>query len=202
MTLISEELGARLESGHVVAYPTSTLPGLGTLPTSQALDALYALKGRPATQPVSLGVHSLEQASKMVVVPNLAHELLDAFPTGSITLILDAVEPMDPRLGGERVAVRVLAHPTARALVARVGPVTATSANESGVEPRSSAEEAGASLGLSSDSILEGRCPGGQPSTLASLVKDTSEPHGYSVTIMREGVVPANEVTTWMLKRV
>ena len=202
MALISKELVARLESGHVVAYPTSTLPGLATLPTSEALDALYALKGRPATQPVSLGVHSLEQASQLVVVPNLAHDLLDAFPMGSITLLLDAVESMDSRLGGDRVAVRVLAHPTARALVACVGPVTATSANESGVEPRSSAEEAGAALGLPPDSILEGQCPGGQPSTLVSLVKDTNQPHGYSVSIMREGVVPVNEVTIWMLKRV
>lgn len=202
MTVINDTLVAHLESGGVIAYPTSTLPGLATLPNSTALDALYALKQRPAHQPVSLGVHSLDQASQLVHVPTIAHELLGAFPRGSITLILQAVTPLDPRLGGHRVAVRVLAHPTARALVQQVGPVTATSANESGVTPLDSAQAAGAALGLTKDSILEGHCPGGKGSTLISLEKDTSHQIGYSVTIMREGVVPANEVDAWKLKRV
>ena len=202
MTVIPDALVARLEAGDVIAYPTSTLPGLATLPNPTALDALYQLKQRPATQPVSLGVHSLEQASEFVDVPSIAEALLAAFPQGSLTLILDAIEPLDPRLGGGRVAVRVLAHPTARALVKRVGPVTATSANASGVEPLASSQDAGAELGLGPSSILEGACPGGKGSTLASLTKDASHPSGYSVTIMREGVVPANEVVSWMLKRV
>ena len=202
MTVIDDALVAHLEAGGVIAYPTSTLPGLATLPTSTALDALYALKQRPAHQPVSLGVHSLDQASQLVHVPPIAHDLLDAFPLGSLTLILQAVTPLDPRLGGHRVAVRVLAHPTARALVQHVGPVTATSANESGVTPLESAQAAGAALGLDKDSILEGSCPGGKGSTLVSLEQDPSQPIGFSVTIMREGVVPANEVEAWKLKRV
>jgi L-threonylcarbamoyladenylate synthase len=202
MTVIPDALVARLEAGDVIAYPTSTLPGLATLPNTTALDALYQLKQRPATQPVSLGVHSLEQARQLVDVPSIAEALLDAFPQGSLTLVLEAIQPLDARLGGSRVAVRVLAHPTARALVKRVGPVTATSANASGVEPLGSSQDAGAELGLESTAILAGVCPGGKGSTLASLAKDASHPSGYSVTIMREGVVPANEVVSWMLKRV
>lgn len=202
MAVIPDALVARLEAGDVIAYPTSTLPGLATLPNTTALDALYRLKQRPATQPVSLGVHSLEQARQLVAVPSIAEALLEAFPQGSLTLVLEAIQPLDARLGGSRVAVRVLAHPTARALVKRVGPVTATSANASGVEPLGSSQDAGAELGLEPTAILAGVCPGGKGSTLASLAKDASHPSGYSVTIMREGVVPANEVVSWMLKRV
>ena len=202
MAVIPDALVARLEAGDVIAYPTSTLPGLATLPNATALDALYQLKQRPATQPVSLGVHSLEQARQLVAVPSIAEALLDAFPQGSLTLVLEAIQPLDARLGGSRVAVRVLAHPTARALVKRVGPVTATSANASGVEPLGSSQDAGAELGLEPTAILAGVCPGGKGSTLVSLAKDGSHPSGYSVTIMREGVVPANEVVSWMLKRV
>ena len=33
-----------LNAGGVVAYPTSTQPGLASLPTQQGLDALFALK--------------------------------------------------------------------------------------------------------------------------------------------------------------
>ena len=202
MTVIPDALVARLEAGDVIAYPTSTLPGLATLPNTTALDALYQLKQRPATQPVSLGVHSLEQARQLVTVPSIAEALLEAFPQGSLTLVLEAIQPLDARLGGSRVAVRVLAHPTARALVKRVGPVTATSANASGVEPLGSSQDAGAELGLEPTAILAGVCPGGKGSTLVSLAKDGSHPSGYSVTIMREGVVPAYEVVSWMLKRV
>ena len=41
MTVIPDALVARLEAGDVIAYPTSTLPGLATLPNTTALDALY-----------------------------------------------------------------------------------------------------------------------------------------------------------------
>ena len=87
-----------------MVYPTSTLPGLGCLPNKQALDNLYALKKRPAHQPVSLGVASLEQAKPLVEIPRIAEDVLQAFPTGSLTLILDAVGTLDARLGGDRVA--------------------------------------------------------------------------------------------------
>ena len=62
MTIITDGILENLQSNGVVVYPTSTLPGLGCLPNKQALDNLYALKKRPAHQPVSLGVASLEQA--------------------------------------------------------------------------------------------------------------------------------------------
>ena len=42
---------------------------------------------------------------------------------------------LDDRLGGKRVTVRVLADMRAIELVKNVGPITATSANHSGVEP-------------------------------------------------------------------
>ena len=124
-----------LISNGVVVYPTSTLPGLGCLPNKAALDNLYDLKNRPAEQPVSLGVADLEQASELVEVPQIAVEILRGFPRGSLTLILDAITELDQRLGGNRVAVRVLADSRAIELVRAVGPITATSANHSGVEP-------------------------------------------------------------------
>jgi len=189
-----------LGANKVVAYPTSTLPGLATLPTKEGLDALFALKKRHTSQPVSLGVISLEQASSLVEVPDFAHQLLNDFAQGTLTLILDAHEPLDNRLGGTRVAVRVFSHPVARALAKAVGPVTATSANRAGIEPLSDAESAGIELQLGQDSILPGSCPGGLGSTLVSIQKSTESPSGFSVSIMREGVIPASDVNLWMSK--
>ena len=159
MVEITAELRQILEDGGVVAYPTSTLPGLGCLPTKKGLDTLFDIKKRPANQPVSLGVASIKQAAKIVNVPQFAISLLDNFPLGSLTLILDSKETLDSRLGGERVAVRVFADTVAKKLAEVVGPITATSANPSGVEPSSNVALAAQSLHLEQISILDGDCP-------------------------------------------
>lgn len=198
LTNIPKEVIANLHSNGVVVYPTSTLPGLGCLPNSDALDNLYRIKNRPRSQPVSLGVASLKQAEQLVYVPQIAREILDAFPKGSITLILDAIETLDERLGGNRVAVRVLSDERGLALVKEIGPVTATSANHSGVEPMYSTTLAAKALELDEKSIIAGKCPGGVPSTILSIEKSKVNYTDYTVTIMREGVVPRNDVETWM----
>ena len=192
--MLSSELIAHVNEGGVVAYPTSTLPGLACLPVESSLDALFELKQRPADKPVSLGVLSLDQAASLVQVPEKIRALEASFPKGVFTFILDAVAPLDVRLGGSRVAVRCLAHPTARQLVEAFGPITATSANESGESPEPTAEAAGASLGLPNHAILAGDCPGGVGSTILSVSEGRD---GVEVTVMREGIVPTHSVVQW-----
>lgn len=200
MVEITAELRQILEDGGVVAYPTSTLPGLGCLPTKKGLDTLFDIKKRPVNQPVSLGVASIKQAEKIVNIPQFAISLLNHFPLGSLTLILDAKETLDSRLGGERVAVRVFADAVAKKLAEVVGPITATSANPSGVVPSSNVALAAQSLNLEKISILDGDCPGGDGSTILSIEKNRVTNAGFSVTIMREGVVPQADVVSWMRK--
>jgi L-threonylcarbamoyladenylate synthase len=196
--MIPEATLAHLRTGGTVAYPTTTLPGLACLPMASALDGLYALKRRSADKPVSLAVLDLEQASRLVKVPPIVAELEAAFPKGGITFVLDALQPLDPRLGGGRVAVRCLAHPVARALVEAVGPITATSANEAGEVPEPTAEAAGAGLGLPPEAVLQGACPGGLGSTFLGISEGVD---GLEVTVMREGVVPPSSVMEWWTNR-
>ena len=192
--MLSSELIAHVNEGGVVAYPTSTLPGLACLPVESSLDALFELKQRPADKPVSLGVLSLDQAASLVQVPEKIRALEASFPKGVFTFILDAVAPLDVRLGGSRVAVRCLAHPTARQLVEAFGPITATSANECVNHLEPTAEAAGASLGLPNHAILAGECPGGVGSTILSCDRGRD---GVEVTVMREGIVPTHSVVQW-----
>ena len=63
--MISPQLLHHVRNGGIVAYPTSTLPGLACLPEARSLDALFELKQRPSDKPVSLGVLSLEQATNL-----------------------------------------------------------------------------------------------------------------------------------------
>ena len=122
-----------------MVYPTSTLPGLGCLPIKSGLDNLFEAKSRPDTMPVSLGVASMDQVANLVEIPEILNEFLSNFTMGGI---LQYCLPKRVRraLGGANVAIRVFAHPAAIALARECGPITATSANESGVEPECDTE--------------------------------------------------------------
>lgn len=186
---------SHLESGGLVVYPTSTLPGLGCLPISSGLDNLFETKNRPDTMPVSLGVASIEQVGHLVEIPEILNDLLSNFIKGGITTILPAREELDKRLGGANVAIRVFAHPAAIALAEEFGPITATSANESGVAPECDTEVAANILGI--EQFVPGICPNGLGSTYVKLEKDTSDIRGWRLTVMREGVVPRHDVMRW-----
>ena len=184
-----------LESGGLIVYPTSTLPGLGCLPITIGLDNLYSTKNRPETMPVSLGVSSMSQAKPMVEIPDFLEDFLSSFIKGGITTILPALETVDSRLGGDNVAIRVFSHPAAISLAEEYGPITATSANESGIEPEYNTELAAQILDI--EHFVPGICPNGLGSTFVSLEKSSAEKRGWRLTVMREGVVPRADVMRW-----
>ena len=185
----------RLEAGGLVVYPTSTLPGLGCIPTTQGLDNLFITKSRSENMPVSLGIASLQQASMLVKIPEFLPRMLDKFPKGGITTILPAITELDKRLGGSQVAIRVFSHPAAVKLAEDFGPLTATSANESGEESECDTEIAAKILGV--EDFIPGTCPNGPGSTFIRLEEDESEIRGWRLTVMREGVVPPSDVMRW-----
>ena len=191
----------RVLQGLPVVYPTSTLPALGCLPQSDALDSLFELKKRSTTKIVSLGVCDLNQASTLVEIPDTAKEILDSFPAGSLTLILPALETLDPRLGGDAVAVRVLADARARELVSKTGPMTATSANPSGDEPVSDCETAADILNLPIQAVFPGKCVGGSPSTLIRWNISGEPSHDSDWSVVREGKVRTEEIHAWSTQR-
>ena len=190
-----DEMKEHLEAGGLVVYPTSTLPGLGCLPIPSGLDNLYSTKNRPETMPVSLGVSSMEQASSIVEIPDFLDDFLSSFTKGGITTILPAIETMDSRLGGNNVAIRVFSHPAAISLAEKYGPITATSANESGVVPECNTEISAQILGI--EHFVPGICPNGLGSTFVSLEKSDGEIRGWRLTVMREGVIPRADVMRW-----
>ena len=193
-----------LRRGMCVVYPTSTQPALGCLPTSEALDLLYSLKNREDSQPVSLAVANLEQAKMIAHVPDSVVSMLDHFPTGSITVILDSRSALHERLGGERVALRVVSHDTAVRLVEEVGPITATSANISGSPPEDDPAMAARSLSTDGSHIpfVSGLCGGGVPSTLISWQSSTHSPDTTGTKVLREGLVKKSEVFDWLKSQI
>jgi L-threonylcarbamoyladenylate synthase len=182
---------------QAIVYPTSTLPGLGCLPVSSALDNLFKIKKRPEEMPVSLGVASLDQAKSLVVIPDKALALQKNFPLGTITLVLPSCDAdLDYRLGRTHIAIRVFSHPIACELARRVGPIVATSANISGVETEIDCKKAAIRLLLPENYCVSGLCSGGLGSTFIKI--DNKEGDGeLEATVIREGIIPIEDVNEW-----
>ncbi|WP_297300157.1 L-threonylcarbamoyladenylate synthase, partial [uncultured Methylovirgula sp.] len=135
-----------LRAGGLVAFPTETVFGLGADATSdRAVAKIYAAKGRPAFNPLIAHVADRAAAERQGRFSAAAAALAAAFWPGPLTLVLPLAEGARvcalARAGLDSVAIRVPAHPVARALIAALGrPVVAPSANRSGhVSPTSAA---------------------------------------------------------------
>ena len=190
--------------GNCIVYPTSTLPALGCILTSKSLDELYRIKKRPNEMIVSIGVSNLQQASELVHMTNDLEKFMSVFPEGSLTIILPAKKLLDSRLGGDRIAIRVLSDPVAKRFIEKTGPLTATSANISGSEPLRDCEMAAKTLSSSENMIsyLSGTCSGGAPSTLIAWYTVCKSPNGNEIEVLREGLVGEKEIQEWWKKRI
>lgn len=165
-----------LRSDGIVAFGTETVYGLGGISTStKSVARIYAAKNRPVFNPLISHFPSVEAALREVIASPLARRLADAFWPGPLTLILP--RHADSQIcelacaGLPSVAIRVPAHPIARALLQEVGqPVAAPSANPSGRISPTSAAHVLAGLGGRIDAILDtGDCPVGLESSVVDL---------------------------------
>jgi L-threonylcarbamoyladenylate synthase len=139
-----------LREGGLVAFPTETVYGLGADATqAPAIARLYEAKGRPAFNPLIAHGADLGAARQIARFDATALKLAEAFWPGPLTLVLRKA-PHCPvaelaTAGLDTVAIRVPAHPVAKALLrAFGGAVVAPSANLSGhVSPTTAAHVAG-----------------------------------------------------------
>ena len=155
------EAAAVLQAGHLVAFPTETVYGLGSDGLNPAaLARIYAAKGRPSDNPLILHLARRDQLSVVAaVVSEIAEVLIDAFWPGPLTLVLPKHERVpDLATGGlATVAVRMPAHPVALALVDAAGvPLAAPSANRSGRPSPTAADHVLADLNGLIPLILDG----------------------------------------------
>ena len=184
---------SELSYGGVVAYPTDTLYGLAADPcNASAVDRIYRIKARSPLAPLPLIAANIEQIRACVKsLSPLSRQLADLFWPGPLTLIYDAGETLAPAmLAGEKtVAVRVPAHPIAMGIARVFGhPITATSANLTGIKPVSEASAMAKELSDDLSLILDGGpTAGGLPSTIVDA-------RGLQPMLIREGIVPWNRV--------
>lgn len=191
---IYKQAAEALASGQLVAIPTETVYGLGADAFQpEALAAVFAVKERPAFDPLILHLASSRQLEEIVSVPEELQEMVsalaEAFWPGPMTLVLPK-KPTVPDLatsGLPTVAVRVSAHPVMRAICRELGrPIAAPSANRFGHISPTSADAVMKELGGRIPLILDaGACSEGLESTILLPVLD--EKGSPAVQILRQG---------------
>ena len=134
----AEAAARRLAAGGLVAFPTETVYGLGAdAANAVAIAHLYAVKGRPAFNPLIAHVADLEAARRIGRFDARALALAEAFWPGPLTLVVPKTEDCPvadlATAGLDSVAIRIPAHAIAQAILrAFGGAVVAPSANISG----------------------------------------------------------------------
>jgi L-threonylcarbamoyladenylate synthase len=187
-----DEAAALIRRGGLVAFPTETVYGLGALALEPlAVRAIYAAKGRPATNPLIVHVLGEDEARPLVSRwPLEAIQLTARFWPGPLTVVLPrtAIVPDECTAGGDTVGVRAPSHPAARALLERVGaPLAAPSANRAEHVSPTTAAHVLRDLNGRIDAVVDGgRCPFGIESTVVSL--------DGAPRLLRAGAIPRTEI--------
>jgi L-threonylcarbamoyladenylate synthase len=174
--LVARAVDVLRERG-VVAYPTDTFYGLAVDPRSaEAASRLFRVKRRNASTAIPLIAGSMEQAQDVATFSDADIRLAQRFWPGPLTLVVPARPGLADAIlaGGTTVAVRVPAHPVARALALEFGfCITSTSANEAGEPPAVSADDVVSAVGERIDLLLDaGPTQGGPPSTVVEMASD------------------------------
>lgn len=179
-----------LDQGGLVVVPTDTRYGLAAdALRSEPVDAVFEAKGRSRSEPLPVAVGDWSAAGHVASPSTLARNLAAEFLPGPLTLVVRARRTIPENLNArmDTVAVRIPDEDFVRDLAGRFGPVTITSANESGGEAARTADEAVEAVGGDVDLVVDAGRREGQPSTIVDATGD--EP-----TVIRDGPVRAAEL--------
>ena len=180
---------ARLRAGELLALPTETVYGLAADARNEAAVAkVYALKGRPPSNPLIVHLADASQATQWAQdISAQAQRLMEAFWPGPLTLVLPARPEVSRRVtaGQDSVALRVPAHPLAQRLLQQFGDgLVAPSANRYMSISPSCAEHVAQQFADSDLLILDGGpCQVGLESTIVSLLP------GQPACLLRAGML-------------
>jgi L-threonylcarbamoyladenylate synthase len=191
---------ASLLHGNLVVFPTETVYGVGAdALNKQAVARIYEAKGRPATHPLIVHLHSMQVMEQWVKdVPEYAIALARDFWPGPMTLIFKrSTRAQDFITGGQdTVGIRVPDHAVALALLEAFhnlggGGVAAPSANRFGHVSPTTAQAASDELSeylTPEDQILDGgACAVGVESTIIDCTGDAPK-------ILRPGAITARMI--------
>ena len=163
---------------QVIAVPTETVYGLAaSLTKPAAIDQIFALKGRPANNPLIIHVAEVEDILPFLIDVNEDFlKIAKFFWPGPLTLVLPINEEMISsrvRANLTTAAFRIPGHKLARDLLKLTGPLVMPSANLSGKPSATSRMHVESDFGKDFPVLDGGPCVNGLESTI--LYKDQSQ---------------------------
>ncbi len=182
-----------LLKNELVAIPTETVYGLAANAYSDlAVQKIYALKKRPAHNPLIVHLKSADALSEIAQnIPALAFELAQAFWPGPLTLLLEKQAHISDVItaGKPTVAVRVPNHPLTLELLENLPfPLVAPSANPFGSISPTTAQHVFDYFGHDLEVVLDGGpCSRGIESTIIGFVNQQP-------VLYRHGSIAAEEI--------
>ncbi len=187
-----DEAAAALRDGGLVVFPTETVYGLAADALDpDAVEAVFEAKGRDRDKPLSFAFPDHEAALDHVDVGETERAFMAEFLPGPVTVVVEKRDSVPDVLTGgrDRVGVRVPDHDVALALLDRVAPLTATSANVSGEPSVTNPADLDPEFRERVDAVLDdGETAGGTGSTVVDVARDE---------ILREGAV-GDAVREWL----
>ena len=169
------ELAALLRGGGVAAIPTDTFYALAADPRSaEGVRRVFEAKGRGERKPLLVLFADVSQLDTLGVAASAAdlQPYFDAWPA-PLTVVVPLRAPLPASVGQPNLGVRVPAHEPLQRLLARLGPLTGTSANPSGQRARVDPAEIAELFEKDIDVLVDGGwAPGGLPSTLVDATVD------------------------------
>jgi L-threonylcarbamoyladenylate synthase len=176
-----------IQAKGVIIYPTETLYGIGVNPFyPEAMQRLYAIKGRDETKPIPFLIKDQEMLATLVEeVPPTGRKLIKRYWPGALTLIFRARKGLPPALRGKDgfIGLRISAHPVAKAIVqAMDAPLTSTSANLAGEKDILDGKELAQVFGNQVDLIIDGGKVAGIGSTVVDLTVSPAR-------VVRQGMI-------------
>jgi L-threonylcarbamoyladenylate synthase len=180
-----------LLSGGLVAFPTDTVYGVGSLAFhGQAIESIYVAKDWPMEKAIPVLIGDNEELIKVAdEIPLFAMRLIARFWPGPLTVLVPKKPTLPEAISAtSTVGVRVPDHDIARALLRLAGPLAVTSANISGQPSPTTAQQVFAQLGGRIAMIVDGgETPGGIPSTLVDCTGD-------EIQVLREGPISKDQL--------
>lgn len=135
---VGDEVAAVIYGGGTVIFPTDTVYGIGCDPFRvDAIDRIYGQKRRPDHKPLSLHLATVAEFLEYVAGSAMATLAARRLMPGPVTIIVrrPAFIYEDVSSGLPTLGFRVPDDAVCSAVLERVGPLAATSANVSGQPP-------------------------------------------------------------------
>ena len=174
--LDTAEAAEQLRAGHVIAYPTEAVYGLGCDPANEAaVRKLLALKGRQESAGLVLIASEFSQLQRWIadIDGALINQAMQTWP-GPVTWLFPRASGVPDYVAGKHdtIALRITAHKPSRDLCTAFGSaLVSTSANHTADKPARSVAEVEDYFGQNIKGILAGPLGGAEnPSEIRDLV--------------------------------